>query len=62
MKKILAAIATAFLLPGCGMVERASAQLTGYSKTCIEGVTYLQFSSGAAVQVDKTGKPVTCNN
>ena len=33
----------------------------GAAKTCIDGVTYLQFTSGATVQVDRTGKPVQCS-
>lgn len=48
-------------LVGCGWFDRYSATVTGSaSKVCVDGVTYLQFTSGVAVQVDKTGKPVEC--
>lgn len=50
-----------FTLVGCGWFDRYSATVTGgATKTCIDGVTYLQFTSGATVQVDRTGKPVEC--
>lgn len=62
MKKSLAAIAMMLALSGCGMVGHENARLSGYSKLCVDGITYLQFTSGAAVQVDKTGNPVTCIN
>lgn len=43
-----------------GSYNRHVAQLTGYSKICVDGVQYLQFISGAAVQVDLNGRPVSC--
>lgn len=60
MKKYALAAVVALSLVGCGAAERSIANWTGYSKQCIEGVSYLQFPSGATVQVDQTGKPVTC--
>lgn len=64
MKKFI--FASAFLsitfLTGCGQLELLSAVATGYSKICVSGVTYLQFSSGATVQLDRSGKPVSCAN
>ena len=46
----------------CGKIDNAAAALTGNAtKTCVDGVTYLQFTSGAAVQLDRSGKPVPCN-
>jgi len=51
----------ALALTGCGWYERkVVANITGYSKTCVEGVTYLQFSSGATPQVNLEGLPVAC--
>ena len=47
-------------IAGCGVVDRAVGGLTGYSKMCVDGVSYLQFTSGASVQYDQTGKVVTC--
>jgi hypothetical protein len=50
------------LLTGCGWFDRKIvANVTGYSKTCVEGVTYLQFPSGVTTQVTLEGKPVSCN-
>ena len=55
---ILALVAT---LTGCGWMDRKVAAFTGgASKTCVDGVTYLQFTSGATVQLDINGKPVAC--
>lgn len=61
MRKILVMIVLVATLSGCGSMDRSLAKLTGdATKTCVEGVTYLQFTSGAAVQVDRDGKPVPC--
>jgi len=49
------------LLTGCGFYKRAIvANISGYDKICVEGVTYLQFPSGVAVQVDLSGKQIPC--
>lgn len=45
---------------GCGSLGRQVAQFTGWSKTCVEGVSYLQFPSGVTVQYGTDGKIVTC--
>lgn len=50
----------ALCLTGCGGANKVGAVFGGYVKTCVEGVTYLQFPSGAALMVDITGKPVGC--
>lgn len=63
MKRILLPLIICAMvsLASCGKIDRFTAGITGgASKTCIDGVTYLQFTSGAAVQVDNTGKPVAC--
>ena len=58
---LMVAGATVFLLSACGNVDRELAKITGKaSKTCVDGVTYLQFTSGATVQLDINGKPVAC--
>lgn len=59
MKKLFA-IAAIVSLTACGAADRMIASTTGVAKSCIGGVTYLQFASGAAVQVDPAGKPVAC--
>lgn len=64
MKKSVFAMAVAavLVLSACGQVDRSLAAVTGgASKTCVDGVMYLQFTSGATVQFDRTGKPVPCN-
>lgn len=59
--KIISVILVALTLTGCGWFERkVVANFTGYGKVCVDGVTYLQFASGAAVQVNTEGKPVAC--
>lgn len=58
--KYMTVIALAAMLSGCGAMERTTANWTGYSEICVDGVTYLQFTSGATVKVDQTGKPVAC--
>lgn len=46
----------------CGKIDNTVAAWTGNAtKICVDGVTYLQFTSGAAVQLDRSGKPVPCN-
>ena len=63
MKTLIAIILALSLLAGCGIVDRRMASLTGAaSKTCVDGVTYLQFTSGSTVQVDRDGKPVPCDD
>lgn len=58
--KIVLAVGAALLLAACGNFERGVANITGWSKTCVEGVYYLQFPSGATVHVDRDGKPRPC--
>lgn len=59
--KIIAATVVFVALSGCGWFDRKVVAFTGSAaKTCVDGVSYLQFTSGAALQVDATGKPVGC--
>lgn len=60
MKNIFAIMMVGILVSGCGEYARSQAQLVGYSKVCVDHVTYLQFPSGVTVQVDQEGKPVRC--
>lgn len=57
---ILAAAVVAVMMSGCGKADRIIAHYTGYSKICIDGVSYLQFTSGATVQRDRNGQVVRC--
>jgi hypothetical protein len=63
MKKLAIALALGlcFMLGACGGLSRLEAHYTGYSSICVDHVNYLQFTSGATVQVDKSGMPVSCN-
>lgn len=54
---ILVALAAA----GCGKVDREIAKLTGASELCLNGVTYYQFTSGAAVAYNRDGSVKPCN-
>jgi hypothetical protein len=60
--KIVIVLSSMLFLAGCGAWERTKANYTGYSKLCVDGVTYIQFTSGATVHVDRTGKPVACRD
>jgi hypothetical protein len=53
-------LAMAFTLSGCGGCNRSLAYLKGYETTCVNGVEYLQFPSGASVAYDKDGKVKRC--
>ena len=44
----------------CPIIFCRAAQYTGSSKVCVDGVQYIQFTTGASVQYDKDGKVVTC--
>lgn len=59
MKSVIAMLAL-LALAGCGVGEQTVALFTTYSKICVEGVSYIQFSSGASVQYNKDGKVVLC--
>jgi hypothetical protein len=48
------------LLTSCGVAGRVGATLTGYFSTCIDGVSYLQFTSGVTVQYNKDGTVKKC--
>ncbi len=61
MIKMISIAVLAATLTGCGWYERrVVANITGYSKICVEGVTYLQFSSGVTPQLNLEGRPVAC--
>lgn len=48
------------ILAGCGSVDRSIAKLTGSAETCIDGVRYIQFTSGVTVKYTPDGKVATC--
>jgi hypothetical protein len=62
MKKFTVLVCViAGLLSGCGKIDRVTSSFTGKpSEVCVDGVSYLQFTSGATVKLDINGKPVPC--
>ncbi len=60
MKKLLIASLSLLALAGCGRVEQGIARWTGHAEQCIDGVIYLQFSSGATVKYLPDGRIATC--
>ena len=63
MKRFILATLAASLLSGCaqGQWDRQMATWTGQpAKTCVDGVLYLQFTSGAAVAYTADGRVRTC--
>jgi uncharacterized protein YceK len=60
MKKTLLILAICIPLSGCGWFSREVAKLTGYSKECIDGVMYYQFTSGVTVAYNPDGSVRAC--
>jgi hypothetical protein len=58
--KTTLAIMVALCLTGCGAWDRGVASVTGIAHTCVDGVMYLQFTSGASVAYLPDGKVRTC--
>jgi hypothetical protein len=54
------AIALCLVLTSCGNFDRHVANITGSSESCIDGVRYIQFPSGASVKYTREGKIATC--
>ena len=51
----------ALMLSGCGKLDRLFVAITGdASETCHDGVTYLQFTSGASVKYNADGTIAKC--
>jgi hypothetical protein len=53
-------IALTFLLMGCGTLSRGCAKYFGSDEVCIDGVKYIQFTSGASVKYNPDGTIATC--
>lgn len=58
--KIMLLLATPFMLVGCGQCQRNVAVITGHSKICVDGVSYLQFPSGVTVEYQTDGTIKLC--
>jgi hypothetical protein len=53
-------IALLLSVAGCGNFDRKVANITGSSESCIDGVKYIQFPSGASVKYTREGRIATC--
>lgn len=60
MRNYILILSILTLLSGCGWVNRAKGYLTGYSLVCVNGVTYIQFPTGASPMYTLDGKLVAC--
>ncbi len=47
-------------LASCGKFDRGVAKITGSAQVCVDGVMYLQFTSGASVKYNRDGTVATC--
>lgn len=55
-------LASLLFLTSCGYLNRLTGYVKGYERTCIAGVSYLQFPSGASVEYTKDGKIKLCED
>lgn len=60
IKMIIALALGVVMLSGCGRVDWSAGTTGQPVETCVDGVTYLQFTSGPVVKVDREGNPVPC--
>lgn len=58
--KTLLAILFITVMSGCGQFSRGCAKWTGHDIVCVEGVKYIQFTSGVSPQYNPDGSIVTC--
>lgn len=58
---VVVLVSVVIFMSSCGMASRIGASLTEYSRICVAGVSYLQFTSGASVEYTPDGKIKTCN-
>lgn len=62
MKKLIVLLLATLALTGCGRFDRWIAGWTGDGvETCVDGVKYLQFTSGVTVKYTREGKVWTCD-
>lgn len=60
MKAVLVVL-LALTMTGCGWLDRKVASVTGgASEACVDGVLYLQFTSGATVKYNRNGTVALC--
>lgn len=57
---VILAIFALFYSLNEGRINMKVAEIRGHSETCIDGVKYLQFPSGATVKYNKDGRIALC--
>lgn len=63
MKNVIILLVFCAVVAGCGKIDRGIAGWTGNaSKTCVDGVEYLQFTSGATVAYNRDGTIKQCED
>jgi hypothetical protein len=60
MNKAILIASCIFAFAGCGVTSKIGAKFTGSSTVCVDGVEYLQFTSGATVAYNTDGTIKTC--
>ncbi|PJZ86324.1 hypothetical protein [Leptospira harrisiae] len=60
LKPIRIVLLFSFLFVGCGTISRGCAKYFGYDEVCVDGVKYIQFTSGASVKYNPNGTIATC--
>ena len=60
MSRFFILVLVVLSITSCGQFSRMVGYVTGWSRICIEGVSYLQFTSGASVEYTQDGKVKTC--
>ena len=60
MRTTILILLAATTLTGCGWVDRVTATATGHARACVDGVEYLQFTSGVTVAYTREGKVKNC--
>ena len=60
MYKFVLLVIGTMALAGCGQFNRSAAILSGFQAVCVNGVSYLQFPSGASVEYTPEGKIKAC--
>lgn len=58
--RLISTLLVCLALTGCGQLERTTALWSGWSRLCVDGVSYLQFTSGASVEYRPDGSIKTC--
>ncbi len=62
IRTVVAAVCAVLIVAGCGRLDRWFAGITGgASESCMRGVLYYQFTSGAAPAYKPDGSLITCS-